>query len=85
MLLLGLSFAVLNSATVAINYYFGSSEIPLAVALVAALVVGALLGVTASLGLILRQRTRISALSRTIAVTEKEVSNLRSLPIKGEH
>lgn len=83
-LLLGLSFAVLNSDNIVVNYYFGEQEIPMSVALVLALILGALMGVLASLSVILRQRTRISSLNRTIAVTEKEVTNLRSLPIKDE-
>lgn len=83
-LLLGLSFAVLNSGSIVVNYYLGEQEIPLSVALVLALVFGALLGVLASLSIILRQRTRISSLNRTVAMTEKELTNLRSLPIKDD-
>jgi len=83
-LLLGLSFAVLNSGSIVVNYYLGEQEIPLSVALVLALVLGALLGVLASLSIILRQRTRISSLNRTVAMTEKELTNLRSLPIKDD-
>ena len=84
-LLLGLSFAVLNSDSIILNYYLGELEVPLSVALVLSLVLGALLGIVASLSVILRQRTRISALNRSVAMTEKEVMNLRSLPIKDDH
>ena len=84
-LLFGLSFAVLNSDSIIVNYYLGEREIPLSVALIAALILGALLGILASLSVILRQRTRISMLNRTVAMTEKEVMNLRSLPIKDDH
>lgn len=83
-LLLGLSFAVLNSGTITVNYYMGEREIPLSVALVLALVLGALLGILSALGVILRQRTRISRLNRAVTMTEKEVMNLRSLPIKDD-
>lgn len=84
-LLLGLSFAVLNSGSIVVNYYFGEQEIPLSVALVLALVMGSLLGVLASLSVIFRQRARISSLNRIVSMTEKEVTNLRSLPIKDDH
>ncbi len=84
-LLLGLSFAVLNADSISINYYLGEQEIPLSIALVLALVLGALLGILASLSVILRQRTRISMLNRTVTMTEKEITNLRSLPIKDDH
>ena len=82
--LLGISFAVLNPDKISVNYYFGESEIRISTALVLALVIGALLGVISGLGIILRQRTRISRLNRMVSVTEKEVNNLRSLPIKDD-
>lgn len=83
--LLGLSFAILNPDKVVLNYYFGESEVRISTALVLALVLGALLGLLSGLGVVLKQRARISRLTRAVSVTEKEVKNLRSLPIKDNH
>ncbi len=82
--LLGLSFAILNPGVITVNYYFGEAEQRISVWLVLALVLGAFLGALAGLGIILRQRTRISRLNRMVSMTEKEVMNLRSLPIKDD-
>ena len=81
----GILFAVLNAEKVGFNYYFGKTEIELSKILVIALVIGSLLGVLASLGMILRMRREMSKLRKTAAVAEKEISNLRSIPIKDKH
>ena len=47
--LLGLTFHLRNGELVTVNYYFGSSELPLSLALAGALLLGALLGVLACL------------------------------------
>lgn len=80
--LIGLSFAVLNADPVTLNYYFGSSKMPLSLVAVVALVTGAVLGVIACLGLILRLKKQNARLRKNIRVAEKEISNLRNIPIK---
>ena len=47
--LLGLTFHLRNGELVTVDYYFGSSELPLSLALAGALFLGALLGVLACL------------------------------------
>lgn len=47
--LLGLTFHLRNGELVTLNYYFGSSQLPLSLALAGALFLGALLGVLACL------------------------------------
>lgn len=77
-----IAFAVLNADPVTLNYYIGSAETPLSLALVGALGSGALLGVMASTGVILRMKREISRLRRERKNTEKEITNLRNIPIK---
>ena len=43
-ILLGVSFAVLNAAPVPINYYFQTKQVPLSLLMAISLAVGALLG-----------------------------------------
>lgn len=81
----GLSFAVLNPDNVQVRYYLGESSAPLALVVVLALTAGAVLGVLASLGIVLTQKRRIGKLRRTISVHEREIRNLRELPIKDRH
>ena len=82
LVVLGLSFAVLNAQQVQLNYYLGTIEIPLSMALVSALAGGALLGILVSVGMLMGQKRRILQLEKKVQIAEKEVSNLRAIPIK---
>lgn len=83
--LLGIIFAVLNADLVNLNYYFDSKEIPLSLAIILSMFLGAILGVLASLSFMLRHRKEVSRLRKAVEVTEKEISNLRAIPIKNKH
>lgn len=85
LLILGLSFAVLNAGSVPLNYYLGKVELPLALVVVAALAVGAILGVLVSLGMVLRLKRQVRQLRRQVQTAEKEVTNLRTIPLKDSH
>jgi len=81
----GILFAVLNAEPVVLNYYFGSRAMPLSLVLVLAMLVGAVLGVLACSGILLRQRHALHKLRRAAELAEKEVENLRAIPIRDEH
>jgi len=83
--ILGVVFSVLNADTVQLHYYLGSIELPLSLVLILAMIIGALLGVFASLGFIIGSRRSASKLKRSVEVAEKEIVNLRNIPIKNEH
>ncbi|MCF6209739.1 MAG: LapA family protein [Gammaproteobacteria bacterium] len=84
-LAVGLSFALMNAETVMLSYYFGTISAPLSIVVVVSLAAGTLLGVLACMGMALGLKQEISRLRRSVKVTEKEVENLRSLPLKDEH
>jgi len=84
-ILIGVIFAVLNANDVQLNYYFGSQQLPLSLALVLAMFVGAILGVVASFNLILRSRREVAKLRKASEMAEKEIANLRAIPIKNTH
>jgi putative membrane protein len=73
LVIVGLSFAALNSEPVTLNYYLGFVELPLSLIIVATLAFGALLGVLASLVVILRYRTRASLLKRRLGHLEADL------------
>lgn len=79
---LGLSFAVLNAESVKLNYYYGIAQAPLSLVVVLSISAGAVLGVIASLGMILSMRREVGRLHRKIQLTERELKNLREIPIK---
>jgi len=80
-----LAFAAKNDTSVELHYYLGSVSAPLSLLLVVSLGIGALLGVIACSGLILKLKRDAMRLQKSVKVAEKEVSNLRALPIKEQH
>lgn len=81
-LAVGLSFALLNAEPVKINYYINSSELPLSLVVVITLLIGASLAAIAGMFTMLKLKRQISKLRKEARVTEKEVNNLRTIPIK---
>lgn len=84
-IIFGVVFAVLNATDVQLNYYLGSIELPLSLVLVLAMIVGALLGILASLSFIIGSRRSATKLKRSVEIAEKEIVNLRNIPIKDDH
>lgn len=78
---LGLSFAILNTDVVQLNYYFASIRVPLSLLLIMVLFVGALLGALSTVGILLRQRAEIRRLRRRSKVEHKALSERSKLPI----
>lgn len=85
LLVLALGFALINAKSIEINYYVGHITVPLSLALVVVLAVGALIGIFSSLGMIMRARRENAKLRKTVHNSEQEVLHLRSLPAKNEH
>ncbi|HHI93648.1 MAG TPA: LapA family protein [Gammaproteobacteria bacterium] len=83
--LLGLSFALMNAESVQLNYYFGKLQAPLSLVVVLAVIIGAGLGVLASLGIVMSQKRELAKLRKSARIAKEEVSNLRSLPLKDTH
>jgi len=82
LVVLGLSFAVLNAEPVPLNYYFGSRDIPLSMVVVLSLAAGAVIGVLVSMGMILRLKQQAAQLRRKLRQAEKAADHLSILPAK---
>lgn len=85
LVLCGLVFAILNSDLVTLSYYIGSREVPLSLIMFSALILGVVIGVLVSLGQVMKARHEISKLKKSVQLAEKEVTNLRTIPIKDNH
>ena len=82
-LFFGVTFAYQNRQTVDVSYYFGPSwNGPLALALLAAVAIGVVIGFLATLRTVLRQQRQLAAARNEMRQVEQEVQNLRALPIK---
>jgi putative membrane protein len=85
LVIFGIVFAALNAEQVKLNYYFGSKDVALSLILVLAMIVGALLGVIASASMIISNRREVVKLRKSVQLAEKEVANLRAIPIRDDH
>lgn len=83
-ILVGLTFASLNSCMVTFNYYLGSRDIELSLLLVGALGIGIFFGLLVAIFPWIKAKRDSSRLRSRLKVVEKEVENLRSIPIKGD-
>lgn len=79
------SFTVLNAGSVQLNLYLYSVEAPVSILIFLCLVIGALLGLIAGAGAVLKRGHEIRRLKRKLATCEEEVLNLRNIPIKDRH
>lgn len=81
-IVIGLSFAMLNPNPVALDFYFGALTLPLSLWLVIAFALGVLLGLSVMAVVVLRQRWALARLRRDVDSTREELSELRKLPIR---
>lgn len=85
LLIIGILFAVLNADPVSLHYYFGDKQLPLSLIIIGTLIVGAIMGVIASAAVVFKLKRENARLRRLTELSEKELKNLRTLPIKDEH
>ncbi len=82
LLLLVLSFALLNASPVDINYYVGNSRLPLSLLLVISFGVGCLIGLIITISWYWHARWEGHKVAKKLALAEKELTNLRTMPLK---
>ncbi|RLA10258.1 MAG: LapA family protein [Gammaproteobacteria bacterium] len=83
--LVGVLFTSANTAPVDVDYYLGSRQMPLAVALLIALVIGVLLSSFAGIAVSLKYRAKLRQSDRQVKKLDKELENLRALPVRDNH
>jgi putative membrane protein len=77
-----LVFFLKNNQMITFNYLIASQELSLSFLLFISLCAGALLGVLAWLPKIFGLKHRINRLQKQVKLTEKELDNLRVMPMK---
>jgi uncharacterized integral membrane protein len=84
-LILGVTFAVLNHEPVKINYYLGEQSLPLSLLLVLSFISGSFLGLCVGLWILFKTKLANYRLQHQLKVAEKEVQNLRAIPLQDRH
>jgi putative membrane protein len=85
LILLGITFACLNAETVNLKYYIGKIILPLSLLLIFTLGLGLFLGLLLSLIVFLRLRAENHRLTARVKLAEKEIDNLRAIPLHDQH
>jgi putative membrane protein len=80
--LFGITFATLNSESVTINYYFDQATLPLSLLLVIVFAFGCLIGMLVGFWLLLKAKWLNYRLRQQLALAEKEINNLRAIPLQ---
>jgi lipopolysaccharide assembly protein A len=83
-MLIGLTFASLNSTPVVFNYYLGAKTITLSLLLVFTFGAGIVFGLLITIISWIKAKKNNLQLKSRLKIAEKEVKNLRSIPIRGE-
>ncbi len=74
------SFTTLNAQSIQVNYYFGTMDLPLAIAIVLSIAVGILFGFFASAGIVLKLKRENLKLKKSVKNADRELGSLRTVP-----
>lgn len=85
LILTGVSFAALNASTVLVNFYFTTITMPISVLMVMTLGVGLLLGLLLFSYRYWSLKVEHMKVKNQLKMTEKEIQNLRTIPLKNQH
>ncbi len=84
-IVIGVTFAALNHHDVSINYYVGQRVLPLSFLLVISFTAGSLLGLLVGFWLLIKIKIKNYRLNQHLKVAEKEIENLRAIPLQDGH
>lgn len=80
--LFGMTFATLNSESVTIDYYLGQCTLPLSLLLVIVFALGCLVGMVVGIWLLIKAKLLNYRLRQRLSLAEKEIDNLRAIPLQ---
>ena len=82
LILIGVGFAGLNASSVQINVYFTILTMPVSVLIILVLGVGVLIGIILFQSRYWRLKAEHRKLKNQLKLTEKEIRNLRAIPLQ---
>lgn len=84
-LVIGAVFSARNAAEIKLDFIIGVVETNLSLAIIIALILGAILGVLASLLWLISSKRENQKLKKQTATLNKEITNLRTIPLRDKH
>lgn len=85
LILLAISFAALNAGSVQINLYATNLTLPLSVLVVIMIAIGVVIGVLLCMPRYWKCKLESIKTKNQLKMTEKEIKNLRDIPVKDQH
>ena len=85
LIIFGVSFATLNAASVKLNFYVTTLVLPLSVLLILTLAIGVFFGCVVFLCKYWRVKSENRRMKHQLKMTEKEIKNLRAIPLQDQH
>ena len=79
---LGVIFAALNASTMTLNLYFKTLALPVSVWMIIAFTLGVFMGFILFLGRYWRLKSQYRKANHQLHLMEKEIKNLREIPLK---
>ncbi|OGV32360.1 MAG: hypothetical protein A3E88_05755 [Legionellales bacterium RIFCSPHIGHO2_12_FULL_35_11] len=84
LIFIGVSFAALNATSVQVNFYFKTIQMPISVLMVFMVGIGVIIGFVIFLSRYWNLKTMHRKIKNQLKLTEREIKNLRSIPIRNE-
>jgi len=85
LIVIGASFAALNASLVHVNFYFSTITMPISVLIIIMLGAGMLVGFGLFLYRYWRLKVQYRKIKNQLKLTEKEIKNLRAIPLQDQH
>ncbi len=85
LMVIGVSFAALNASSVPVNFYIVTFKMPVSVLMIVTLGVGIVVGFFLFLARYWRLKNEHRKLKTQLKLTEKEIKNLRAIPLQDQH
>ena len=79
---LGAGFASINPEPVTVHYYFGDLTLPMGMLVLGVMAVGMVIGLFVSMFMVVKTRRENRSLKKKAELVNKEVNNLRTIPVK---
>lgn len=85
LIIIGVSFAALNATSVQVNFYFKTLSMPISVLIAIMIGFGILIGFLLFIFRYWRLKVECRKMRNQLKLTEKEIKNLRSIPLQDQH
>ncbi len=82
LIIIGVSFAALNASSVQVNFYFKTVSMPVSVLMTIMLGIGIFIGFILFVCRYWRLKVECRKIKNQLILTEKEIKNLRSIPLQ---